>query len=272
MDIVCKFTEHSTDPDSYSKIHANLRVPFTTYSTLVIDSLTTVCCIEVLNTDDYIVINNAAIHLTDSYSSLNAQTVSTLLNELLSIASIGVVTYVDNTNRIVFASDNTFTINACSYRLSLVLGLYDQQLPFNSVLTTLQGESKYVIQCFSVGNFVSTPILYLLASIGEKCFLNDNRNRKILMRINNSYSANFPVIANNAEFSTYALSNDFSDITFELVDANFKPVKLMSPMYLCGTLTGDPKAETINTSIIVTPEMLGQNEQSPALKAVNGNA
>ena len=136
MDIVCKFTEHSTDPDSYSKIHANLRVPFTTYSTLVIDSLTTVCCIEVLNTDDYIVINNTAINLTDNYSSLNAQTVSTLLNELLSIASIGVVTYVDNTNRIVFASDNTFTINACSYRLSLVLGLYDKQLPFNAVPAT----------------------------------------------------------------------------------------------------------------------------------------
>ena len=79
------------------------------------------------------------------------------------------------------------------------------------------------------------------------------------MRINNSYSANFPVIANNAEFSTYALSNDFSDITFELVDAEFRPVKLLSPMYLCGTITGDIKAETINTSILLTPEMMSKN-------------
>ena len=79
------------------------------------------------------------------------------------------------------------------------------------------------------------------------------------MRINNSYSANFPVIANNAEFSTYALSNDFSDITFELVDAHFRPVKLLAPMYLCGSVTGDPRAETINTSILITPELLNKN-------------
>ena len=48
MDLVIKFTEHSRDPDDYSKIHANLRVPFTQYSTLVIDSLTTTAAIEVL--------------------------------------------------------------------------------------------------------------------------------------------------------------------------------------------------------------------------------
>ena len=253
MDLVIKFTEHSSNPDDYSKIHSNLRVPFTQYSTLVIDSLTTTAAFEVLNPDDYIIVNSTLIHLLDRYSSINAQTISTLINDLMSSNNIAITSYVDNTNRIVFTSENTFTINACSYRLSHALGLYDDTFP----LTSSYNADKYSLQASSVGNFLSTPILYLLASIGEKCFFNSNNNRKILMRINNSYSANFPVIANNAEFSTYALSNDFSDITFELVDANFKPVKLLSPMYLCGTITGDPKAETINTSILITPEMLG---------------
>ena len=257
MDIVIKFTESSRDVNNYGKIHANLRVPFTQYSTLVIESLTTNACIEVLNTDDYITINNTRIRMIDSYSALNANTISTLLNDLFSINSIAVTTTVDNTNRIIFTSENEFTINDCSYNLKSVLGLYDQQLPLTSMLNVTN--NIYSIQCLSVGNYLSTQILYLLASIGEKCYITDSNNRKILMRINNSYSAKFPVIANNAEFSTYALSNDFSDITFELVDANFKPIKLLSPMYLCGTITGDIKAETINTSILITPEMMNNN-------------
>ena len=88
MDLVIKFTEHSRDPGDYSKIHANLRVPFTQFSALVIDSLTTTAAIEVLNPDDYIIVNNTLIHLLDRYSSINAETISTLLNDLFSSNNI----------------------------------------------------------------------------------------------------------------------------------------------------------------------------------------
>ena len=255
-DLVVKFTEKSIDVNNYNKIHSNLKVPYTQYSTLVIDSLTTTACFEVLNKDDYITINETKINLTDSYSSLNAETVSTMINTIFNKRDIAIITFVDNTNRIVFTSENSFTINDCSYNLKQVLGLYDQQLPIEYHMEVIDGIGKNVVRSLSVGNYLTTPILYLLASIGEKCLINSRTDKRILMRINNSYSANFPVIANNAEFSTYALSNDFSDITFELVDANFKPVKLLAPLYLCGTITGDPKAETINTSILITPELI----------------
>ena len=207
-----------------------------------------------MNDEDFIVFSYpnslnsyTVIQFTESYSSLNSSTISILLNDLLSIAESTIRTEVDNTNRIKFSNESPFIIYNCSYRLRDILGIYDQQLPINSELSN----EKYIIQSLSVGNYLSTPILYLLASIGEKCFYNNGNgtsNRKILMRINNSYSANFPVICNNAEFSTYALSNDFSDITFELVDARFKPIKLLSPMFLCGTIQGNPQAETLNTA------------------------
>ena len=54
MDIVIKFTEHSNNPNNYGTIHANLKTPFTQFSTLMIDSLTTNACFEVLNENDYI--------------------------------------------------------------------------------------------------------------------------------------------------------------------------------------------------------------------------
>ena len=252
MDLVVKFTEKSTDPNNYSVIHSNLRTPFTQYSTLVIDSLTTNACFEVLNADDYIKFietyngndNEFTISFNESYSDLNPSTISTLLDDLLNDAGSSIRTFVDNTSRIVFVNNYPFKIIDCSYRLKDVIGIYDQTLPIDAIIS----DGKYNLQCLSVGNYLSTAILYLIGSIGEKCFINNENkttNRKILMRINNSYSANFPIIANNADFSVYALSNDFGDITFELVDARFNPIKLLSPMFLCGSITADIKAETI---------------------------
>ena len=254
MELIIKFTEKSTDPDNYGVIHANLRSPFTQFSTLIIDSLTTNACFEVLNSDDYITFedddNTFKINIVESYSDLNSSSISTLLNDLLNDAGSTIRTIVDNTNRILFVNDYPFKILSCSYRLKEILGLYDQHLP----LEAIEEEENFSLQCLSVGNYLSTAILYLVASIGDKVFINDDNgrtNRRILMRINNSYSANFPIIANNADFSVYALSNDFSDITFELVDGNFQPIKLLSPMYLTGSITADVKAETINLTPLI---------------------
>ena len=265
-ELVIKFTEHSKNPNDYGVLHANLKTPYTQYSTLVIDSLTTTCCFEVLNSDDYITFNetieettaNITIRFSESYSSLNSETISVLLNDLLNLAGSKIRSYVDNTNRLVFQNEASFSIVAASYRMKDILGIFDQSLPINAI----SENDIYTLHCLSVGNFLSTAILYLIASIGDKVFVSGESgrtNKKILMRINNSYSANFPIIANNAEFSTYALSNDFSDITFELVDARFNRIKLLSPLYLTGTITGDPKAETINTSILITPELMNKN-------------
>ena len=59
----------------------------------------------------------------------------------------------------------------------------------------------------------------------------------------------------------YCLSNDLSNIDFELVDARFKKVKLLCPMYLCGTIIGDSAAETIWTGMI-PPQILKSDEQA----------
>ena len=266
MELVIKFTEHSKDVDNYGKLHANLKTPYTQFSTLMIDSLTSMACFEVLNKDDYITLVETkngtstaiAIHMDDNYSSLNSETMCTMLNEKFNTVESTIRVEVDNTNRLIFKNEYPIQIVAASYRMKEVLGIFDQPLPIESVAND---ENGYLIHCLSVGNYLSTSILYLISSIGDKVFVNGETgrtNRRILMRINNSYSANFPLIANNGDFSIYGLSNDFSDITFELVDANFNPIKLLSPMYLTGTLSGDIKTESINLSPYV-PALLDKN-------------
>lgn len=270
MDLVCKFTERSDNPDNYGVIHANLKTPYTQFSTLTIDSLTTNACFEVLNENDNITFeetNEVTIKPNEKYSDLNSSSVSTMINDLLNINTSSIRCVVDNTNRLVFKNQYPFKIIDCSYNMRLILGLFDQTFPIESVEVTEEEQTINVIQCLSVGQYLSTSILYLVSTNGDKCFINGQTGRvgkRILMRINNSYSANFPVIANNAEFSVYALSNDFSDITFQLVDGNFHPIKLLSPLYLTGSLTADVNSETINTGIFITPEMMGKNNDGEA--------
>ena len=261
-DTIIKFTEFSRNPNSYEQIHSNLRVPYTQYSTLIIDSLTTNSCFEVLNTNDYLKFNVSGTDLTltfdENYSDLNAESLATLLDEKLKSDNIGCS--VDYTNRIRFNYSGNFALVDASYNVRTLLGIFDQTLPINS--------KNGVIQCEGVGHYLSTSILYLIGSIGGKCFIKEGegyKNKRVLMRINNSFSANFPVIANNGEFKVYTLSNDLSNIDFELVDARFKPVKLLSPMYLCGTIVGDVNAETIYTGMPIPQELI-QEKQHEEIK------
>ena len=52
------------------------------------------------------------------------------------------------------------------------------------------------------------------------------------MRINNFCIQDFPIVCYNTEFSSIITSNSLSDVWFQLVDANFKPIRLLAPMYL----------------------------------------
>ena len=52
------------------------------------------------------------------------------------------------------------------------------------------------------------------------------------MRINNAFSANFPIVDGNSDFETVIKSNDLSFVEFYLVDANLHEINLLCPLYL----------------------------------------
>jgi hypothetical protein len=110
--------------------------------------------------------------------------------------------------------------------------------------------NMYYIKSSSVGYFNLTPVLYLLSNIGTTCYCNDKiiddtdsnktllNNQQICMRINNYFIDGLPIIANNIEFSSIIPSNSLTNCYFKLVDANFQPLKLLSPMYLSIVVIG----------------------------------
>ena len=84
------------------------------------------------------------------------------------------------------------------------------------------------------------------------------------MRINNSFSANFPIIYNNVEFTTFMISNSLSNISFKLVDANFHSINLLGPIYI--SVTGEGIDSPFGSFILI----IHQNEEpNPDLSQIN---
>jgi len=240
------YTIASTDEKHYNRIDTYLQGTTTRYAKCVVTSLTTNCNILVLNKSDYISINNQSYPFSDDYTDLNMTSFCTLLNDV--IAKSGVTAFNDKAGRLVFTSTEMFTISSCSYNVMLLTGLYSTTFP---VLAEFANES-YSVTVNSVGYYLSTPVLYLLSNIGNRSYRPAGRSSfsmtgndfnylsssRIVLRLNNSFSANYPIIVNNGEFETDVCTNDLTHLSFTLVDANMQEITLLNPMYVTVKITG----------------------------------
>ena len=228
------YTVSSSDPNNYNKIFCNLTAPHTKYSIMTITCLTTNCNIVVLNTDDYIIINDNKYKINDNFTNINLEAFVELLR---SYPLNGVDMYIDNTGRLCFYSEKPFTIDDISYNVKLITGMYHQKLPIHANYN--ENSNKYYICAMSSGFNLLTPVLYLCSNIAIKSYRSAQSDTdtaltssKIVMRVNNSFTTSMPIINNNADFETVLLSNDLSMLEFRLVDANMHDVHLLSPLYL----------------------------------------
>jgi hypothetical protein len=221
-----EYTIASNDASHYNKIYAYFEPVSSEMATMTVTGLTTNCCIKVLKSEDFIRIRNINYRFWKDYTQLNHVMFIELLNKATKASNWEF--FLDECNRIkVYGDGSGYVIDEASYNVRLLMGLH----PFDPFIL----RSGDLIQ--TVGFMLSTPVLYLTSNIGMKAYMNNQRskytqNSKILMRINNSFSANYPIIASNSEFTTMVASNDLSSVEFTLVDANMVDIELLSPMYL----------------------------------------
>ena len=123
---------------------------------------------------------------------------------------------------------------------------------FIEVKSPIELRTVYRFNAPAVGYMLSTPILYLLTSVGAPVFFNEMQNEDkmqcgtISMVLNNSYSSSFPIVAQQNEIITRTPLNFTSNINFWLVDANMREIKLLNPLYI--TVRVEPE-EDINTQV-----------------------
>jgi hypothetical protein len=97
--------------------------------------------------------------------------------------------------------------------------------------------SDWSVEAPYVGNSMSTPQLYLLSNCGNQWFNNDLNNGRDLDAvmvsavIHNSFSVGYP-ITGSGDAPTTVTGMDLSHLEYRLVDSNYVPIKLQSPMYL----------------------------------------
>ena len=166
--------------------------------------------IDPVNADFYI----------DSWES-DTPEVASVVNGFITASSVGnaIITYRINNN----ITEETQTI--------------EKQI-FVEVKSPIEIRTVYKINSPAVGYMLSTPILYLLTSVGAPVFFNEMNNEDkmqcgtISMVLNNSYSSSFPIVAQQQEIITRTPLNFTSNINFWLVDANMREVKLLNPLYI----------------------------------------
>lgn len=258
MEPTLNYTATSTNAEEYDVIRTNLQVPYSSICRLQVNNLTTKASFIVLAKDDYIVINGEKYTINDDYGEVSTETFAMIINELLDDV-IKIEATIDNVKRLILTSNEPFTINDMSYNSKMVSGFYNDPFPIKS---TYNGTLNYAM-AQSAGYSMLTPILYLVSNLGSKCYDNVDKNycnHKILMRVSNSFSANYPIINGNAEFASIISSNALSDIEFKLVDANKHPIKLLTPMYL--SIQTDV-VESTDEDAKIDLNALMNNEQNP---------
>jgi hypothetical protein len=228
---------------------------------MTITSLTTMANFVVLDTTDYITINDKTYNIQEDFSDVNTASLVEYLNGLMQ--SSGIEVYYDSCSRIYFTSMNDIVISDCSYNLRLMLGLVNVKLPISNN-KMLNGGHKMLL-CPDVGLYISTPVLYLACNLGSKSYRtsgNSFTSMRILMKLTNSLFAKQPIVNANGDFTTTVRCSDLSDVRFTLIDANYHEVKLLSPMYLTVQLEAIPDSQI--DPIALAPTSSPQEQLQPA--------
>jgi hypothetical protein len=105
----------------------------------------------------------------------------------------------------------------------------------------------YVVKMPNYGDYISTPVLYLLSNLGFNFYVqthvdNEDRNNQdnsvmsnlsIFMRITNAFLPNLPITYTGGDYKNDCfVYNLTSGGDIQLVDANLVPVDLFYPMNL----------------------------------------
>ena len=239
---------NSVDENNYSRISVTIpTLSGCRFTAIKCDSFTCNCNIRVLNQRDYLMMTVGDVPFSvyfEDYTNLNAETFAELLNQKLQ-NDHGVTCSVDECNRLVMTSNSEFWFNDISYNVKLLLGVYswkDEDIRSEKLRAESDGRGGYRLQMKSVGMYLSTPVLNLVSNIGDACYRNNSddlvniQSCNTVLRINNSFSPNIPIIAGGDGTVSIVPSGSVSGAVFILVDANMRQVDLLNPMYITLTL------------------------------------
>lgn len=189
-----------------------------------INSLSFLANFSLTTSEDYLTINSEGTKTTYRFQDKGQYDLTYDLGQLLT----GYTVSINDRGLLVITGSKEFSITEASHNVQLLLGIYHSQLPIHSSAKTIVSDS---VPYTSYGN-----VLYLMARTDMVCSVNNQSGEEeslsIAYKTNEILYPSFPVMCKiPGQWSTIS-SAQLQQLEFRLVDFQFKPVKIHSPVYL----------------------------------------
>lgn len=214
------YSAESMIPEKFNEVNFDIQMPF--YSERVrwnVSTINTFANFLITTTDDFITINNRTYHFKDKTS----YDLDTLCDDINSILFGAICRVSMNSNGCIqFHGEGDFTINEISPRVQMLLGLYGK------LAENIQDFIAPTPPQLTLGN-----ILYLRSIQGNALgTYKDNHPSltPICYRINTFLKPGLPIIINKKQDVIETNYDSITKIKIELLDRNFNPVVLKSPL------------------------------------------
>ena len=159
---------------------------------------------------------------------------------------------MDSTNRLVIYADKEFTIIDASYRVKLLLGLYDTQLPISSTQKQLLMPS---VPYVSYGN-----VLYLTARTDFVSVLNKDDKEvawSIAYKVNELLYPGYPIQSKLPGQWSIIRADQLQSLEFTLCDFRLQPVVLHAPMCITIDIERLDNMNQLNTPDKLNTDFVG---------------
>ena len=238
----------STDPESYNTVRTNFEVPWKCqYVKYYVSSMNTRCNILAVTDEDefryspfehdeeeegYEIFDEDAtvINFTEHYSFSSFKSLEKYLNEIF---DEHIKWEYDSGQRVLKMTPlKNMIIYEPSHRVALLLGLYNEEFPLE-----LEANEPFYIQDMPILNHTK---LYLVSLQGNPMYANIGKQQYTPSIIGNidTWTSDREVLIYNFEkegkplkIKTY--TDSLKNLEISLVDFQFQPIALMSPLNLC---------------------------------------
>ena len=228
----------STDPNNYSTIKFTSSIGKSNSPVMYrINSLSFIANFSITTNDDYLIIESG----NQTYNIIfpdkgNYYNIVYDLNQLF--AAYEIEGYNFNTNdrgQLILEGPQEFSIINASHNVKLLLGLYHTTLPINSN-PKINSETQHMITMPSIPYKSYGNVLYLTARTDMICSVNNKDGNEeslsIAYKTNEILYPGFPVMCKIPNQWSIINTSQLNQLEFTLVDFQFNPVKLHSPLYI----------------------------------------
>ena len=226
----------STNPEQYETISVKITVPWKCEQVkYYVSNINTMSNFLLTTNEDYII-----IEINQTEYKILFENCCNYENDLITQLRNIFHKYIDSTfevnldktlNHLYFQYSTTFTIKESSHRVKLLLGLYHTTLPISD------SEEEHILECKSppITNYANK--LYLISLQGQAIISNKNNleyTPSVACSIYTFIKPSLPLIKDfdinpiKPKIQAAALSK----LTITLVDFQFEPVVLLSPLFL----------------------------------------